>query len=238
LSTGDRFRESTRDRLRRLRLFAELEDDALDRLAGLSRVLHLGRKQKLFDEGEPYRGMFVLLEGLAVVYKISSDGRMLILEVCRPGELLADGPLFEEEDAGYPAHGRTTRDSEILFLPKEQFSPFLKRHPEVAWEMLKISAARLKEMSLRLEGVTLREVSSRVARYLLREVEAGGEAGEATPQLMLPLTKGSIASYLGTAHETLSRTFAKLIRDKVIAVDGSRVTILDKGKLERLDRGR
>jgi CRP/FNR family transcriptional regulator len=217
-----------------LRLFGELEDGALDRLAGLSRVLHLDRKQILYDQGEPYRGMFVMLEGLAVVYKVSSDGRMLILEVCRPGDAFAYGPLLEEEDAGYPAHARTTRDSEILFLPKDAFTPFLKRHPEVAWEMLKDSAARLKELSLRLEGVTLREVSSRVAHYLLREVEAGGVAGDAQPELELPLAKGSIASYLGTVHETLSRTFAKLIRDKVIAVDGSRVKILDPHKLERL----
>jgi CRP/FNR family transcriptional regulator len=225
--------ESTRDRLRRLRLFSELEDEALDRLSGLSRILYLTRKEALFAEGEPYRGMFVVLEGLAVVYKLSDDGRMLILQVCRPGDTLAEDPMFEEHDAGYPAHARATRDSEILFLPKDEFTPFLKRHPEVAWEMLKELAARLKELGLRLEGVTLSEVSSRVARYLLREVEASGAAADEQPELTLPLTKGSIASYLGTVHETLSRTFAKLIKDKVISVEGSRVTILDRGKLER-----
>lgn len=226
--------ESTRDRLRRLRLFSELEDEALDRLAGLSRILHLTRKEPLFGEGEPYRGMFVVLEGLAVVYKLSDDGRMLILHVCRPGDTLADGPLFEAQDAGYPAHARATRDSEILFLPKAEFTPFLKCHPEVAWEMLKEFAGRMKELGLRLEGVTLSEVSSRVAQYLLREVEASGVAADEQPELMLPLTKGSIASYLGTVHETLSRTFAKLIKEKVISVEGSRVTILDRKKLERL----
>jgi len=226
--------ESTRERLRRLRLFAELDDDGLDRLAGLSRILHLGRKEPLYAEGDPYRGMYVVLEGLAVEYKLSAEGRMLILRVCRNGDTLADGPMFEDQDAGYPAHARATRESEILLLPKEAFAPFVKRHPQVAWEMLRESAGRVKELALRLEGVTLREVSSRVARYLLREVEASAGEGPGRPELLLPLTKGSIASYLGTAHETLSRTFAKLIRDKVIAVRGSRVTILDREKLERL----
>ena len=59
-----------------------------------------------------------------------------------------------------------------------------------------------------------------------------GEASD--PVLTLPLTKGSVASYLGTVHETLSRTFARLIRDEVIAVDGPQITIRDKKKLERL----
>jgi CRP/FNR family transcriptional regulator len=229
-----RFSESTRDRLRQLSLFRELEDEALDRLAGLSRIVHLPRQQAVFAEGEPYRGMFVVLDGLAVVYKLSDDGRMLILHVCRPGDSFAEVPLFEERDAGYTAHAKTTRDSEILFLPKDPFVRFLKNHPEVAWEMLSGFAAKLKEMSLQLEGVTLREVSSRLAQYLLREVEAAGAAGEDHPVLNLPLAKGSIASYLGTVHETLSRTFARLIKQKIIQVEGPKVTILDKKGLERL----
>ncbi len=222
------------ERLRLVPLFAGLDEAALDELAGLARVLRLARKQVLIHEGEPYRGPFVVLTGLVVVYKLSADGRMLILHVCRPGDPLAEVPLFELHDAGYPAHARSTRESDVLFLPRERFVPFLKRHPEVAWALLEEFAARIKEITLQLEGVTLREVASRLARYLLREVEAGRAAGEARPVLDLPLAKGSIASYLGTVHETLSRTFARLIRDGVISVDGPKVTILDKARLKRL----
>ena len=107
---GERFSETTRDRLRQLTLFQAVEDEALDRLAGLSRIVHLPRKDILFSEGSPYRGMFVVLSGLVVVYKLSDDGRMLILHVCRPGDALAEVPLFEPGEAGYPAHARTTRD--------------------------------------------------------------------------------------------------------------------------------
>lgn len=223
-----------RERLAGLPLFAELDAAAIDRLARLSRLLRLQRKERIFAEGEPYRGMFVVLGGLAVVYKLSAEGRMLILHVCGPGDPLAEVPLFEERDAGYPAHARTTRDSEILFLPRDAFVEFLKTHPPVAWRMLQGFAGRIKEMSLQLEGVTLREVSTRFARYLVREMEAHGVSESEQPELTLPLAKGSIASYLGTVHETLSRTFARLIREKIIAVDGPRITVLDKDKLKRL----
>jgi CRP-like cAMP-binding protein len=226
--------ESTRDRLRRVPLFAELEDEDLDRLAGLSRTILLRRKDMLFGDGEPYRGMFVVLSGLAVVYKQSGDGRMLILHVCRPGDSIAEDPMFEEPEARYPAHGRVTRDSEVMFLPREKFLPFLKQHPEVAWELLKGFAVRLRELSQQLEGVTLREVTARLARYLLDELEKSGRRRETRPALTLPLAKGSLASYLGTVHETLSRSFARLIREKIVTVDGPKVTFLDLGRLERL----
>lgn len=223
--------ESTRDRLRRVPLFAELEDDDLDRLAGLSRIVQLKRKETLFVDGEAYRGMYVLLGGLAVVYKLSGDGRMLILHVCRPGDSIAEDPMFEDPEARYPAHGRVTRDSEVMFLPRDRFLPFLKQHPEVAWELLKGFAVRLRELSQQLEGVTLREVTARLARYLLSEVEKSGRRGEPRPALTLPLAKGSLASFLGTVHETLSRSFARLIREKIVTVDGPRVTILDPARL-------
>jgi CRP/FNR family transcriptional regulator len=215
-------------------LFAELEDEDLDRLAGLSRIVPLRRKEMLFGDGEPYRGMYVILSGLAVVYKLSGDGRMLILHVCRPGDSIAEDPMFEEPEARYPAHGRVTRDSEVMFLPRDKFLPFLKQHPEVAWELLKGFAVRLRELSQQLEGVTLREVTSRLARYLLDELDKAGRRRDPRPALTLPLAKGSLASYLGTVHETLSRSFARLIREKIVAVDGPKVTFLDLGRLERL----
>jgi CRP/FNR family transcriptional regulator len=226
--------ESTRERLRRVPLFAELEDEDLDRLAGLSRIAQLRRKEMLFVDGEPYTGMYVILSGLAVVYKQSGDGRMLILHVCRPGDSVAEDPMFEEPEARFPAHGRVTRDSEVMFLPREKFLPFLKQHPEVAWELLKGFAVRLRELSQQLEGVTLREVTARLARYLLSELEKSGDSRDPRPTITLPLAKGSLASFLGTVHETLSRSFARLIREKIVTVEGPRVTLLDPARLERL----
>jgi len=227
-------RGSLRERLRSVELFRDLGDADLDDLAGWSRISRLKRKTTLFAQGEPYRGMFVMLEGLAVVYKLSGDGRMLILRVCRAGDSMAELQLFEQADAGYSAHARTTRDSEVLFLPRNRIVPFLKRHPEVSWELMRRFAGRLKDLSLKLEGVTLREVSSRLAQYLVREVEAAGLDGSERPALTLPIAKGSIASYLGTVHETLSRTFARLIKEKIIRVEGPRVTVLDMERLKRL----
>ena len=227
--------EYTQARLRRVPLFAGLDGAALDRLTSLSRVVHVRRKEPLFAEGEPYRGMFVVLSGLVVVYSLSDDGRMLILHVCREGDMVAEIPLFEDSDAGYPAHAKATRDGDLLFLPRDAFAPFVRAHPEVAWELLRRVAGRLKETTLQLEGVTFRDVSSRLAQYLIREVEAAGlDPDDGVPELILPLTKGSIASYLGTVHETLSRTFARLIRERVIEVRGPRIKILDLHRLRRL----
>jgi CRP/FNR family transcriptional regulator len=190
----------------------------------------------LYHEGDPYRGMYVVLDGLAVVYKTSDGGRMLILHVCRPGDSFAETPLFAErpDRETHLACARATRDSEVLFLPHETFAPFLRRHPEVAWEMLKGFARRMRELAQQLENVTLREVTQRLARYLIAEMKAASVEHDPQPVLTLPIAKGSLASYLGTVHETLSRSFARLARDRILEVDGPRLRVLDPARLRRL----
>ncbi len=225
-----------RERLARVPLFARLGEQALDALVALARPRALKRKAYLFQEGDLYRGPYVVLGGLAVVFKVSAqDGRMLVLHVCRPGAVLAEMPLFEGPPGRYPAYARVTRDSEVVLLPREPFTAFLRDHPEVTWELARGLAARLKELTLQLESVTLREVTSRVARYLLREVEAAGKQGEARPVLTLPLAKGSLAAYLGMVHETFSRTLSRLVKDRIVSVKGSEITILDVERLRRLE---
>lgn len=220
--------------LQRVPVFSELEDESLDEVAGFARLLPVRRKEVLFSEGDPYRGMFVVLEGIAVVYKLSGDGRMLVLHVCRPGAILGEGPVLESGATAYRAHARVTRDGEMLFLPRERFVPFLRRHPEVLWELFRATAGRAEELCQQLESVTMREVSARLARYLLRELDGSIDELADRPSVVLPIAKSSLASYLGTVHETLSRTFARLIAQGIVRVDGPRVTILDLARLRRM----
>lgn len=55
--------------------------------------------------------------------------------------------------------------------------------------------------------------------------------------IVLAEKKGVMASQLGTIPETLSRSFAKLTREKVIAIDGPTVDILDLARLKELAGG-
>ncbi len=55
--------------------------------------------------------------------------------------------------------------------------------------------------------------------------------------IVLAEKKAVMASQLGTIPETLSRSFAKLTREKVIAIDGPTVEILDLARLKELAGG-
>jgi CRP-like cAMP-binding protein len=50
----------------------------------------------------------------------------------------------------------------------------------------------------------------------------------------LNISKGQLASLLGTVPETLSRVFARMNTQNLIEVDDRRITLLDRDRLEDL----
>jgi CRP-like cAMP-binding protein len=69
-----------------------------------------------------------------------------------------------------------------------------------------------------------------LASYLIHLADEQGQE----EVLTLKISKGQLASILGTIPETLSRIFAKLSGNELIRVEGKKITILDRGGLEDL----
>jgi CRP/FNR family transcriptional regulator len=220
--------------LRRSMIFSDLDDRELEELQSAVKVRSFDRKDIIFREGEAYRGFFVVAEGLVLVYKLSAEGKMLILHIRQAGDTFAEVPLFA--GGPYPASAQAAHPTTVLFFPKEAFEAFLDAHPAVCRKMLTAFARRLREMSHQLEQVTLHEVSGRVARYVLGEVERQERPDPVQPLVRLPVSKGALAAHLGTTLETLSRTLHRLSEDGILRVRGSKVFVCDLRRLRELAR--
>jgi CRP-like cAMP-binding protein len=84
-----------------------------------------------------------------------------------------------------------------------------------------------------IDDLSLKEVPGRLAAYILYL----SEQGKGSQDLELAITKGQLASLLGTVPETLSRILAKMTGQGLIESDGSRIRILDQERLEDLATG-
>jgi CRP/FNR family transcriptional regulator len=73
-------------------------------------------------------------------------------------------------------------------------------------------------------------VPGRLAAYLLYL----SEQNEGISDLELTVTKGQLASLLGTIPETLSRILGRMAKQELIASDGHKIRILDRGGLKDL----
>jgi len=82
-------------------------------------------------------------------------------------------------------------------------------------------ALRLRRFADQIENLSLKEVPSRLASYLLYL----SEEQKNRAQVHLDISKGQLASLLGTTPETLSRIFAKMTEEGLIKVRGRVITL-------------
>lgn len=212
--------------LRQVPFFRDLDPETLADLGRACRYVHAAKGEDLFVEGDPSRGMFLLLAGSVKIYRTSAAGRELILAIETPGGIIAELPLLDGES--YPAACAALEESRLLFLPRDAFQAALARHPDLALEVLKHLGKRLRHLVLLVEDLSLLEVPQRVSKYLLEEAEKRG------PAFTLTRSNQEIASRLGTVRELVSRNLHRLQDLGAIRIAGRRVEILDASLLRAI----
>ena len=96
--------------------------------------------------------------------------------------------------------------------------------------MMAVLAMRLREFTLQIESLSLKEVPGRLASYLMYL----SKEEEYPDKITLAISKGQLASLLGTIPETLSRILTKMNQYRIIEVDGRDIQIVDHDKLQEL----
>lgn len=222
------------ERLRSLRLFSTLSDEALAVAAERTAERFYPRGSMVFRKGEICHGLYLVLEGQVKIYRASPDGREQVLHIEGPGSPLAELPLF---DSGpYPASARTLEDSRLLFLPLDAFQALYRENPEVADAIIHDLGRRLRRMVALVDKVSLKDVGSRVATALIDYAEAAA-AFRQNAVFLLPRTQEELASELATTRESVARALARLRRAGIIVQDGPHIRILDTDRLAGAARG-
>ncbi|MEW6595315.1 MAG: Crp/Fnr family transcriptional regulator [Thermodesulfobacteriota bacterium] len=212
-------------------LFSGLTPAQYDELAMIATSQTFRKGQPIFAEGDPGAGFYVVGSGLVKIYKLSMDGKEQILHLFGPGEPFAEAAVFTS--SSYPAHALALEESRVFFFPRRAFIELLRSSPDLAMNMMAALSMRLKRFAHLIEDLSLKEVPGRLAAHLLFLSEQQGDADT----VALPVSKSQLASLLGTIPETLSRMLTKLAKQGWIAVDGSRITLLDRDALDDLAAG-
>ena len=119
-----------------------------------------------------------------------------------------------------------------MFFPRSAFLTLIGNNPLLAMKMLSDLSHKLRQFSTQIENLSLKEIPARLASYLLY---LAGEQSR-TDQVELNISKGQLASLIGTIPETLSRIFAKLSTQGLIKVEGRRIFLLDPGGCKNCQR--
>lgn len=103
----------------------------------------------ILREGEPGRGLFVLLAGEVDVSKVDGAEKVLLASL-KPGDIFGEMSMLNDEAAN--ATVTAARQSTVLFLPKEVFIRLVQAFPEIKGYVSQLSDDRLMDTRLLLEA--------------------------------------------------------------------------------------
>ena len=213
-------------RLKKDQIFGGLTSEQLSLLMD-SGVTHPFKKGEIiFREGGIPTGIFYVQAGRVKKYKATVKGGEQIFYVCGEGELLGYHALLGEEY--YPDSAATIEDSEITFIPKENFLLVLRSSPTLSNALLK---ALGHEFSLFINSITnlaTKTVRERLAFNLLILEEKFKILTKPNTPSEINMSRTDLANMVGTAKETLVRLLQEFKRDKLIESNGRIIRITNR----------
>jgi CRP/FNR family cyclic AMP-dependent transcriptional regulator len=209
--------------LRRVPLFAGLNETQLETLAAGSARRSYPKGRTIVAEGETSQSMFILLAGRAKVQRSDSEGKEVILAVIGAGEFFGEMSLID--DAPRSASVITIEPCEFMSVSKEAFKSMLLQSSDVAMAVMRGLVRRLREADRKIETLALLDVYGRVARVLLDFSEEVG--GERVVRNKLP--RQEIAKMIGASREMVSRVMKGLeIDGYIVPMPEGRLALREK----------
>lgn len=226
-------RRVSEEDVRRVPLFRRLGDEDLARLAKVALLRSWGKGETLFEEGDPSDLFLVVTAGRIKVFKVTPDGRHLILEIFGPGDPVGAVAVYEERP--YPATAIALEDAEAVAVPRREFFALLDAHPTLVRGLLLAMTRRLVELTLRLAELTGGRIESRIARLFLKLGENLGRPADGGGVLIpLPLSRQELADLTGTTIETAIRIMSRWGKEGTVETRTDGFVILDRDALEEL----
>jgi CRP/FNR family transcriptional regulator len=210
--------------------FGKLSPDALADLLSIEHPSSYPPNVVLFSEGDASSGVFVVLEGEVKLSINSSDGRSLTLRIAGKGDILglasalSGNPSEKTATTHYPA--------KVASISRRDFLGFLARHPECYKAVTEELGRQMSLACTQLRRVGLETTAPAKLARLLIDWSKNGQTTDSGTKFRVSLTHEQIGEFIGTSRETVTRTLSAFKSRRLVAFNGSSLTIPSRDALE------
>jgi CheY-like chemotaxis protein/CRP-like cAMP-binding protein len=204
--------------------------DALKKFIEGRKVNQYKKKQNIYMEGNFPTGMYYINKGKVKVFKVHDYGKEFIVSLLKEGDFFGYTSLLEEKV--YEETAQAMEDSEIVYLPKDDFFALLNSSREVTQKFLQILTRNVSEHQDQLLKLAYSSVRKRVAEALLLLEKRYKDEGQET--FSIAISREDLANIVGTATESLIRTLSDFKEEKLIEIKDGKIFLSNHDKLVAL----
>ena len=211
--------------LKYIPLFSELSEDDLREIVKLAVRQVYKKDNMILIEEEIGSTMFIILDGRVKISRISDDGREVILSILSEGDFFGEMSILDGQNRS--ANVVTLDDSRIMVIRREDFLQMLHDYPQIAINLLKELAQRLRRSDAQIKSLSLQNATGKVASTLLRIADDSGKIHLGQVEIPRLPPQQDLANMAGTSRETISRVLKALTKQGYLRKEGSRLIIKD-----------
>jgi CRP/FNR family transcriptional regulator, cyclic AMP receptor protein len=209
-------------------IFRDLEAADLEWLANHTAMVTARPGQLVYMPGETPEALFLLKTGKVRLYRLSADGKKLILATLNPNTFFGDMPLAGQ--LMYGAFAEAQESCTICVLGRSDLERLIQTRPQVAIRLLEVVGRRLLETESVLEDLAFKSVPARLATLVIRLLPPGQFD-------LVGYTHQDLAEMIGTYRETVTQTLDSFRRQGLVEVGRKRIRVLDRRGLEAISSG-
>lgn len=181
-------------------------------------------------EGEKPPGVFCIASGKVKVSKTNKEGKEQIVRILKAGDNIGYHAILMGEN--YLDTAVALDESQICFVPKQDFLKLVVGNPSITQDILMRLTADLSEAEELIRQMAFKTVRERMAEAFLILKKAYSHTDDS--DLQITISRGDLASLVGTAKETTTRHIAEFKEDNIITVEGKNIHVKDWEKLNRI----
>ena len=214
--------------LQSVSIFWDLNENDLGHIADKMVAKHFENGNYIFLEDSDGEQCFFVLEGSVKVTRLSKDGREVILAMLNEGDFFGEMSLLDGESRS--ANVIALEKTKVLTLDRNDFIEVVNDYPQIAVQLLKELARRLRKSDRQIASLSLSDAEKRIALCIIRFADEQGVIQNGKVSIPKTPIQQDIANMAGTSRETVSRALGLLEKEDLIERNGRELIILDYKK--------
>lgn len=191
------------------------------------------KNEVIHCEGETPTHLMCLLNGKVKIYKDGVGGRSQIIRMIKPVGYFGYGAYFAQKD--YVTAAAAFEPSLICLIPMSAIQHLIKQNNDLAMFFIHQLSYDLTVADERTVNLTQKHIRGRLAESLLFLKESYGLEEDGST-LSIYLSREDLANLSNMTTSNAIRTLSQFATEKLIAIDGRKIKIIEEEKLKKISK--
>jgi CRP-like cAMP-binding protein len=210
-----------------------LTEEEREVLRNKAKILSFKKNEMIYCEGDEPQDMMCLLKGKVKIYKEGVGGRSQIIRMIKPIQYFAYRAAFAQEL--YLTNAAAFEASTVCVIPMDIVENLVRTNPNMAMFFIRQLSIDLGIADERTVNLTQKHIRGRLAESLLFLRDSYG-LEEDCATISIYLSREDLANLSNMTTSNAIRTLSTFVSERIIAMDGRKIKIIDEERLRKISR--